>query len=211
MAEAQTASKVWRIGFLGASPPGYAPLLDVLRQGLRDFGYAEGKNLVIESRWAEGQYARLNGLAAEFIALKVDLIVTHGVPGGLAAKQATTKTPIVLAISGDVVSAGLAASMARPGGNITGSTFFFPELNAKRVELLKEAVPRASRIAALANGDNPGSRQSLEAMQPVAKSVHCRNRRSLAGGPGNEPFRPASLPGPRPRLPEWRRREMVSR
>ena len=92
-------------------------------------------------------------------------------PGGLAAKQATTKTPIVLAISGDVVSAGLAASIARPGGNITGSTFFFAELNAKRVELLKETVPRASRIAALANGDNPGSRQSLEAMQPVAKSL----------------------------------------
>src|SRR5262245_52452509 len=169
---AQQEAKVYRIGFLGsASASGYARLVDAFRQGLRDLGYVEGKNLVIEYRWAEGQYDPLPGLAVDLVGLKVDLVVTHGVPGGLAAKRATTSLPIVLAIGGDIVAAGLVTSIARPGGNITGSTFFFPELNAKRVELLREAVPSASRIAALANRDNPGSRQSLAAMEPVAKSL----------------------------------------
>src|SRR5262245_37440119 len=172
LAVAHPADRSYRIGFLGsASASGYAPLVNALREGLRDLGYAEGKNLVMDYRWADGQYDRLPSLAAELVRLKVDLIVTHGVPGGLAARQATTSIPIVLAISGDVVAAGLASSIARPGGNITGSTFFFPELNAKRVELLREAVPGASRLAAIANRDNPGSRQSLAAMQPVATSL----------------------------------------
>ena len=169
-AGAQSAGRVYRIGFLGgASLSGYAPFVEALRQGLGDLGYVEGKNLAIEYRWAHGQYDRLPMLAANLVRLKVDLIVTHGAPGGLAAKDATTTIPIVPAISGDVVATGLVTSIARPGGNITGSTFFFPELNAKRVELLKEAVPRVRRMAALANRDNPGVRPSLDAMESVAK------------------------------------------
>jgi putative ABC transport system substrate-binding protein len=171
-ADEQPQAKVHRLGLLGsASPAGYAHLVEALRQGLRDLGYVEGKNLAVEYRWAEGKYDRLLDLAAELVRLKVDLIVTHGAPGSLAAKQATTTIPIVMAIVGDAVATGLVTSIARPGGNITGSTFFFPELSAKRVELLKEAVPRATRIAALTNRGNPGARPSLDAMEPVANSL----------------------------------------
>jgi putative ABC transport system substrate-binding protein len=170
---AQPRSRVYRIGFLGgASLSSYAPMVEALRQGLSDLGYVEGKNLDIEYRWAEGQYDRLPTLAAELVRSRVDLIVTHGAPGGLAAKHATPTIPVVLAISGDVVATGLVHSILRPGGNITGSTFFFPELNAKRVELLKEAVPRSMRVAALANRDNPGARPSLGAMESVAKALN---------------------------------------
>jgi putative ABC transport system substrate-binding protein len=142
IAEAQRPGKVYRIGFLGAaSPSGYAPLVEALRLGLRDVGYVEGKNLAIEYRWAEGKYDRLPDLAAELVRQKVDLIVTHGTPGTLAAKQATRTIPIVMALSGDAVANGLVASFPRPGGNITGTSFFFPELNAKRLQLLKAARP----------------------------------------------------------------------
>jgi putative ABC transport system substrate-binding protein len=171
-AGAQQAGKVYRIGFLGtASPSGYAPMVEALRLGLRDVGYVEGKNLAIEYRWAEGKYDRLPRLAAELVRQQVDLIVTHGTPGALAAKQATRTIPIVMAITGDAVTNGLVASFARPGGNITGTSFFFPELNAKRLELLKEALPRARRMAALANPDNPATAGALEAMERRAKSL----------------------------------------
>jgi len=171
-AAAQPAGQVYRIGFLGAaSPSGYAPLVEALRLGLRDLGYVEGKNLAIEYRWAEGKYDRLPDLAAELVRQKVDLIVTHGTPGSLAAKQATRTIPIVMALSGDAVATGLVASIARPGGNLTGSNFFFPELNAKRLELLKEALPRASRMAGLANPDNPATAGALKAMDQMAKSL----------------------------------------
>ena len=141
------ANKVHRIGFLGAlTAAGYARQLEALRQGLRDLGYVEGKNVVIEYRWAEGHYERLPELATELVRLEVSVIVTHGFPGSHAAKQATATVPIVMAVSGDAVATGLVQSIARPGGNITGSTFFFPEVNAKRLELIKEAVPRLRRI-----------------------------------------------------------------
>ena len=164
--EAQPQAKVYRLGFLGgASPAGYAHLVEALRQGLHDLGYVEGKNLAIEYRWAEGKYDRLPDLAAELVRLKVDLIVTHGAPGSLAAKQATRTIPIVMAIVGDVVATGLVTSIPRPGGNVTGSTFFFPELSAKRVELLKEAVPRTtqsppSRIGTIPACDRRSTRWS---------------------------------------------------
>ena len=142
-AHAQQAGKVPRIGFLGAtSESAHRPLLEAFRQGLRDLGYVEGKNLIIEFRWAEGRYDRLPALAAELVGLQVDLLVSHGTPGTWAAKRATSTIPIVMAASGDAVASGLVASLARSGGNITGSTFFSPEANAKRLELLKEAVPR---------------------------------------------------------------------
>ena len=145
--------------------------MDALRQGLRDLGYVEGKNLIIEYRWAEGRYDRLPDLARQLVRQRVDLIVTHGTPGSLAAKQATTTIPIVMAISGDAVTTGLVASIARPGGNVTGSTFFFPELNAKRVELLKETLPGATRMATFGNADNPSVAHALKQMEPMARAL----------------------------------------
>jgi ABC-type uncharacterized transport system substrate-binding protein len=131
-ADAQQPKKVWRLGFLGSSSAsGYASRVNAMREGLRDLGYVEGKNIVIEYRWAEEKYDRLPDLAAELVDLKVDLIITHGTPGSRAAKQATTTIPIVIAAIGDAVEAGVVASLARPGGNITGSSFFMPELTAK--------------------------------------------------------------------------------
>jgi putative tryptophan/tyrosine transport system substrate-binding protein len=154
--EAQQASKIARIGFLGAtSASSWTSRVEAFRVGLSDLGYVEGRNITIEFRWAEGQYSRLPDLAAELVRLKVDLLVTHGTPGTLAAKQATTTTPIVMAASGDAVAAGLVAGLARPGGNVTGSTYFVRELMVKRLELLKDAMPRITRVAVLVKPDNP--------------------------------------------------------
>jgi putative ABC transport system substrate-binding protein len=165
-ARAQEPEKVARIGFLGAISAGdLAKHLDALRQGLRDLGYAEGKDIVIEYRWAEGKYEHLPELAAELVRLDVRVIVTHGTPGSLAAKRATTTVPIVMAITGDAVATGLVQSIARPGANITGSTFFFPELNAKRLELIKEAVPHIRRVGVLLNPDNLSHAPALKAME----------------------------------------------
>jgi len=171
-AVAQPTGKVHRLGYLGStSASGYhAQLLEAFRRGLRELGYVEGRNLTIEYRWAEGRYDQLPALAAELIRLPVDLIVTHGTPGSRAAKQATTTIPIVMAISGDAVATGLVATLARPGGNITGSTFFFPELMAKRLELLKEALPHAIRMTAFVNADNLAAKPALGAMKLRAKS-----------------------------------------
>src|SRR5262249_11769888 len=145
-ARAQQAGKVPRIGFLGAaSPSTFATRLEGIRLGLRDFGYVEGRNITIEYRWAEGRYERLPELAAELVRSKVDLIITHTTPATLAAKRATTTIPIVVALIGNPVESGVVASLARPGGNITGQSFFTAELRAKRVELLKEVMPRLSR------------------------------------------------------------------
>ena len=149
----------------------YGNQLDALRQGLRDLGYVEGNNIVIEYRWAEGKYDRLPELAAELVRLDVSVIVTHGTPGSLAAKRATSTVPIVMAIIGDAIATGLVQSIARPGANITGSTFFFPELNAKRLEFLKEAMPRIRRVGVLVNPDNPAYLPALKAMEAAAKSL----------------------------------------
>src|SRR5258705_1132850 len=167
--QAQQPGKVHRIGYLGVTTVASdARQVEALRLGLRDLGYVEGKNLAIEYRWAEDKYDRLPDLAAELVRMKVDLIVTHTTPGTLAAKHATTTIPIVMAISGDAVATGLVASIARPGGNITGSSFFFPELIAKRLELLTEARPAARRMAALVNPDNPAHTLVLKARESVA-------------------------------------------
>jgi putative ABC transport system substrate-binding protein len=171
-ARAQEPEKVARIGFLGAISAGdLAKHLDALRQGLRDLGYAEGKDIVIEYRWAEGKYEHLPELAAELVRLDVRVIVTHGTPGSLAAKRATTTVPIVMAITGDAVATGLVQSIARPGANVTGSTFFFPELNAKRLELIKEAVPHIRHVGVLLNPDNLSHAPALKAMEEAAKSL----------------------------------------
>ena len=169
----QPASGMHRIGFLGpTSGAGIAKRLEGLRLGLRELGYVEGKNLFIEFRWAEGKYDRLTELAAELVHLNVELIVTYATPGSRAAKQATTAIPIVVASVGDAVAAGLVASLARPGGNITGSTVFSPELQAKRLELLKEAFPRIKRVAVLTNLENVAfNGPNLQAMTVTAKSL----------------------------------------
>jgi len=152
----QQPAKVARIGFLGlGSPTGYAVMLDALRAGLRGLGYVEGSNIVIEYRWADGKYDRLPELAAELLRLKVDVLVTHGTPGVSAAKRATTTIPIVFAAVADPVTNGLVASLSRPGGNATGCSYFASELHAKRLELLKTALPRIAVVAALLNPDNP--------------------------------------------------------
>jgi putative tryptophan/tyrosine transport system substrate-binding protein len=131
-------------------------LVDAFRQRLRELGHVEGENIAIEYRWAEGRDDRLPSLAAELVRLKPDVIVTSGTPGTLAAKQATNTIPIIFASSGNPVQGGLVASYARPGGNVTGFTILGPDLEGKRLELLKETVSGLSRIAVLRNPTNPG-------------------------------------------------------
>jgi putative ABC transport system substrate-binding protein len=154
-AKAQQPAKVWRIGFLGGgarTSDGAPP--DALRQALQALGYVDGTSIGYVSRWAEAKSDRLPALAAELVGLKVDLIVTQGGPAAEAAKVATSMIPIVIVNAGDAVGIGVIASLARPGGNITGSTDQATELSAKRLELLKEAVPKASRVAVLWNADD---------------------------------------------------------
>src|SRR5262245_63104465 len=200
-AGAQHPGKIPRIGFLGAaSASGYAPQLEAFRRGLRDLGYVEGKNIILEYRWAEGTYDRLPVLAAELVRLKPDLVLTHGTAGTRAAKRATTTIPIVMAVSGDAVATGLVASLAHPGGNITGSSFFNPELAAKRLELLKEVVPALTRVAVLMNPGNPVNEVSLQAMERTARSLGLELQQVNVGGPEefNPPSRPSSKGGPAP-------------
>jgi len=167
---AQPAGKIRRIGFLGTgTASGMAVWVDALRAELRKLGYVEGQNLSIEYRWADGQYERAPELAAELVRLKVEVLVTHGTPGTLAAKGATTTIPIVMASAGDAVLSGLVKSLAKPGGNVTGSTFFNPELAAKRVELAKEALPRLTNVSTFINPDNPGMGPVRDAMAQRAK------------------------------------------
>jgi putative ABC transport system substrate-binding protein len=165
-------TKVARVGYLGVtSAAGAKSRIEVLRAGLRELGYVEGKNLVIEFRWADDKYERLPALMAELIGLKVDVIVTHGTPGIRAAKQATTTIPIVMATAGDAVLVGLVANVARPEGNVTGSTFSTPELAAKRLEVLRDTFPRIRRVALLQNPDNPAMGPVLKAMQQTATAL----------------------------------------
>ena len=171
-ARAQRAKKTRRIGFLGStSPKSHGAFVEAFRAGLREREYVEGRDVVIEYRWAENDYSRLPGLAAELVALNVDVILTHGTPGGQAAKAATTTIPIVVAIMGDAVATGVVKSLARPGGNLTGLAFFFPELNAKRLEMLKEALPRLTRVAVLLNDTNAGNVVTFDAMARTARTV----------------------------------------
>src|SRR5262245_54560199 len=145
--DAQQSGKVFRIGYLdNSTASGMAVLLDAFRQELSKFGWIEGKNIVIESRFAEGENDRLPELAAQLVRLKVDLIVVSSTPSAEATKKATTTIPIVIANAGDPVGTGLVASLARPGGNATGLTSLSPQLNTKRLEILKDAVPRLNQV-----------------------------------------------------------------
>jgi putative ABC transport system substrate-binding protein len=140
-------------------------------QKLHDLGYAEGQNVSVEYRWAEGHDDRLAGLAAELVRSHVDVIVTTGTPAAFAAKQATTTIPIVMASAGDPVRSGLVASLARPGGNVTGFTVLGPELEGKRLDLLKQAVPRISRVAVLWNSANPAIRFYYQETLAAARTL----------------------------------------
>jgi ABC-type uncharacterized transport system substrate-binding protein len=172
-ARAQPSGKTYRIGFLGVTS--YAEYegrrLDALLTGLRQLGYEEGRNIVIHYRWAESRYDRLPELATELVKLNVDVLVTHTTPGARAAKQATSTIPVVMAAVGDPVDGGLVASLARPGGNLTGLTFFFAEVSAKRIELIKEAIPTLTRVAVFVNPANPSHAIALSEMQRTASAL----------------------------------------
>ena len=171
-ADAQQAARIPRIGFLGTSSPSLERrLVEAFTQGLRELGYIEGQNITIDYRWAEGQDDRLPGQAAELVRLKPDVIVTTGTPGTRAAMQATKTIPIVMTSSADAVLTGLVASLRRPGGNVTGLTIFAPELEGKRMELLKEAVPKLSRVAVLWNSANPAVTPVLKQTQIAAEAL----------------------------------------
>ncbi len=168
-AKAQQPAKIPRVGLLrpGSTPD---PYVDAFRQGLRDLGYIEGQTIAIEYRWAEGSPARLPSLAAELVQLKVDVIVTQGELATRAVKEATSTIPIVMAFSGDPVQAGLVASLGRPGGNVTGQSSLVPELTAKRLQLLKEVVPKVSRVAILFN-PNLSIALSVKEAQAAARTL----------------------------------------
>ena len=187
-APAQQPAKVPRIGFLFYGSPGPAPELDAFRQGLREFGYIEGQNITVEYRFASGRVERLPELAAELVRLKLDVIVTPATPASVAAKQATGTIPIVFAGVADAVGAGLIASLARPGGNVTGLTSISAELGGKRLELLKGAVPNASRVAVLHNPADLSNVLILKELQAAAPAlgltlqpVEVRNPGEFAG------------------------------
>jgi len=171
LAQAQQPKKTPLIGVLYTGSGISAAQVDGFRHGLRDLGYAEGKNITIEYRLAEGKLERLPDLAAELVRLKVDVIVAAGgTPAILAAKNATSAIPIVFPTVGDTVALGIVASLARPGGNITGLTIRVPEFSGKQLELLREVVPRARRVAVLGQEANTANALTFEEMQPVASA-----------------------------------------
>jgi len=187
LAEAQPA-KVSRIGYLGATTAGSAPA-EAFRQGLRDLGYVEGKNIIIEYRYAEGVNERFANLAAELVSLKVDVILTGGTPATQAAKNATQTVPIVMVNTVDPVGTGLVASLARPGGNITGLTNVSGEFAGKLLELLKEAFPKVSRVAVLWDPANAGNALSLGEIKVAARALQITLQSAEVHGPDD--FEPA--------------------
>jgi putative tryptophan/tyrosine transport system substrate-binding protein len=169
LAEAQQPTKNPRIGFLIATSPATSTArMEVFRQGLRELGYVEGKNIIIDYRSAEGKTDRVPGLAAELVRLKVDVIVTGGPADTRAAKEATNTIPIVMAFDTDPVGNGFVSSLARPGGNITGLSNLASEISGKRLELLKEIVPKLSRVAVFGTSTNPGNAQALKETELAA-------------------------------------------
>ena len=170
-AEAQPAQRMWRVGWLGdgSRTARESNTLLPLRDGLRELGYIEGKNLVIDARWSEGTDQQLARDAAEFVRLNVDVIVTHGTSAGLIAKQATTTIPIVVATAADFVGAGLVTSLSRPGGNVTGTSDQAGEVLAKQIDLLGEAIPGLERLAVLWQSANPSSVRTARALETAAR------------------------------------------
>jgi len=170
LAEAQQPTKIPRIGvFLPASAPATAHLVNAFKQGLQDHGYTVNRDVTLERRFAEGKPELLTRFAAELVRLKVDVIVAGSTPGAVAAKTATGAIPIVIVTTGDPVASGLVASLARPGGNITGVTALGQELAGKRLEVLKEMLPTVSRVAVLSNPDNSDTALSLKGAEVAAR------------------------------------------
>ena len=171
-AQAQQTAKIARIGYMSLqSRASESARIEAFRQGLRDLGWVEGKNISIEYRYADGKIDWLADLAAELVRLNVDVIVAAGTPAALAAKRATQTMPIVFPLSGDPLGSGLVASLARPGGNITGLSSLAQELGGKRLELIKEAVPRLSRVAVLSNPINPDHGPALNDVKVAAVAL----------------------------------------
>jgi putative tryptophan/tyrosine transport system substrate-binding protein len=172
-AEAQPVGKVWRIAFLGdaSATARAAYTLEPLRDGLRELGYVEGQNIIVEVRWTNGQPERLPELAAELVRLKVDVIVTHGVAATRAVKTATTDIPIVVAVAADMVGAGLIASLARPGGNVTGTSDQVPDVSGQVMQWLREILPGLNRVAVLWNRMHPGAARISETTQTAAHEL----------------------------------------
>jgi putative ABC transport system substrate-binding protein len=169
---AQQPGRVARIGFLiASSPSAMAPRLDAFQRGLRELGYVEGKNLVIERRHAYGKSDHLPALAVELVSLKVDVIVTSGPTATGPAKEATSTIPIVMTFDDDPVASGFVASLARPGGNITGLATLAPEISGKRLELLKETSPRLGRVAVIGTSNRQGTAQALKEMELAAEAL----------------------------------------
>ena len=177
VAQAQQPPKISRIGYLTAgSLSAQAVRIDALRQGLRELGYVEGKNIVIEYRHAEGKFDRLLALAAELVRLKVDIIVSGGPTVTRAAKEATTTIPIVMVQDSDPVGSGFVSSLAHPGGNITGLSTLAPELSGKRLELLKEVVPKLSLVAVLGDSTEPANVRTLKEIELAAKGLGIKHQ-----------------------------------
>ena len=194
-AQAQQLTKVPRIGYLAATSPSINPTrIEAFRQGLLDLGYIEGKNIVIEWRFAEGKPDRLPTLAAELVRLKVDVIVSGGSTANRAAKDATSAIPIVMSQDNDPVANGFVASLARPGGNITGLATLRTELSGKRLEILTEIVPKLSRLAVLGSSSNPGNAQSLKETKLAAGAFGVKTQYLDVLGPSDieSAFRAAS-------------------
>jgi putative ABC transport system substrate-binding protein len=185
LAQAQPAGKVYRIGFVSSTASSTAqPQVNAFRQKLRDLGYVEGRNVIIEYRWAEGKYERLPALATELTRLNVDLIVSGGgTPAALAAKAATKTIPVIF-FAGDPVVSGIVASLSRPGGNLTGVGALTAELDPKLLEILKEAVPMATRVAILWNPDNPTGVPQRNRMALAAQALGVQVRMLDARFPG---------------------------
>jgi putative ABC transport system substrate-binding protein len=172
LAEAQQSAKGHRIGLLmGSSESFVGPYIAIFRQALRALGHVEGQTVAIEYRYADGHYDRLPALAADLVRLKVDIVVTEGTPPTRAAKQATTTIPIVMTVTGDPVATGLVSNLARPGGNLTGASFFFPEMAAKRLQLLKEVVPALGRVTLVWNPSNAVHGPVVTSVEEAAKAL----------------------------------------
>ena len=171
MAQAQQPGKIPRIGFLGNSTAALEEnLVEPFRQGLRELGYVEGKNILIEYRWAEGKYDRFPALIGELVAQKVDIIVTAGTPASLAVKKAAPSIPLVMAAAGDPIGTGLIESLAQPGGNITGLSGMVMDLEAKRLDLLREVIPKLSAVAVFWNPASPLQVNSEKEVQAAARA-----------------------------------------
>ena len=183
--DAQAPAKIHRIGILWFGSPvvGSSPLLDAFRQGLHDLGYVEGQNIIIESRHAAMRAGQLPDLAANLVLFKVDVIVAVGDPAIDAARHATSTIPIVMVASDDPVGSGLVASLARPGGNLTGLSALSPELSGKRLELLREAIPGASRVAVLVNPADPAKAFDVRDIQTTAQALGVQLQTMEVRGP----------------------------